>query len=452
MDRRGEESGARHSSIRQVALAGFVGTTMEWYDFFLYGAATALIFNQLYFPSADPLLGTLAAFSTFAVGFIARPLGGIIFGHFGDRIGRRQNLIITLALMGLASAAIGLLPTFDTIGIWAPIILVVLRILQGFAVGGEWGGAVLMTVEHSPNDSRGYYASWVQMGVPAGIVLANGLYLLFQSSLPEEAFLAWGWRVPFLLSIVLVAVGLYIRLRIEESPAFAEIHESHTETQTPVMDVIRNQPKNVLVALGSRLGDNVIFTIFEVFTLTYITEQLGLPESLALAGVLIGAGIELFTIPLFGALTDRVGRRPVFMGGLIFCVLYIFPFFWLLNTAQPLLVVLSLVVALAVGHSAMYSPEASFFAELFDTRTRYSCASIGYQIAPIVGGGIAPAICTVLLAWSGSYWPIALYMIAMGLIGIISLYFAPETYKRDLYAEARTEAAEAKKSQPASSR
>ena len=211
-------------------------------------------------------------------------MGGIIFGHFGDKIGRRQNLIITLALMGLASAAIGLLPTFDTIGIWAPIILVVLRILQGFAVGGEWGGAVLMTVEHSPDDSRGYYASWVQMGVPAGIVLANGLYLLFQSSLPEEAFLAWGWRVPFLLSIVLVAVGLYIRLRIEESPAFAEIHESHTETQTPVIDVIRNQPKNVLVALGSRLGDNVIFTIFEVFTLTYITEQLGLPESLALAG------------------------------------------------------------------------------------------------------------------------------------------------------------------------
>jgi MHS family shikimate/dehydroshikimate transporter-like MFS transporter len=451
MDRHGEESGVRHSSIRQVALAGFVGTTMEWYDFFLYGAATALIFNQLYFPSVDPLLGTLAAFSTFAVGFIARPLGGIIFGHFGDRIGRRQNLIVTLAVMGLASAAIGLLPTFDAIGIWAPIILVVLRILQGFAVGGEWGGAVLMTVEHSPDDRRGYYASWVQMGVPAGIVLANGLYLLFQSSLPEAAFLAWGWRVPFLLSIVLVAVGLYIRLRIEESPAFAEIHESHAETQTPVIDVIRNQPKNVLVALGSRLGDNVIFTIFEVFTLTYITEQVGLPESVALAGVLIGAGIELFTIPLFGTLTDRVGRRPVFMGGLIFCVLYIFPFFWLLNTAQPLLVVLSLVVALAVGHSAMYAPEASFFAELFDTRTRYSGASIGYQIAPVVGGGIAPAICTALLAWSGSYWPIALYMIAMGLIGVVSLYFAPETYKRDLYAEAQTEAAEAR-SQPAGSR
>jgi MFS transporter, MHS family, shikimate and dehydroshikimate transport protein len=449
MDRSDEGSVPQASSIRRVGLAGFVGTTMEWYDYFLYGAATALIFNQLYFPTVDPLIGTLAAFSAFAVGFVARPLGGIVFGHFGDKFGRKQNLIITLAIMGLATAAIGLLPTFETIGIWAPVLLVVLRILQGFAVGGEWGGAVLMTVEHAPDHKRGFYSSWVQMGVPAGIVLANGVFLLFETSLSEEAFLAWGWRVPFLLSIVLVAVGLYVRLRIEESPAFTQIHEHHAETQRPVMDVIRNQPRNVLISLGARLGDNVIFTIFEVFTLTYITQQVGLSESVALAGVLIGAGIELFTIPLFGALTDRIGRRPVFMGGLVFCVIYIFPFFWLLNTAQPLLVVLSLVVALAIGHSAMYAPEASFFAELFDTRTRYSGASIGYQVAPIVGGGIAPAICTALLAWSGSYWPIALYMIAMGLIGVVSVYFAPETYKRDLYEEARTEAAEG---QPAGTR
>jgi MFS transporter, MHS family, shikimate and dehydroshikimate transport protein len=449
MDRSDEGSVPQASSIRRVGLAGFVGTTMEWYDYFLYGAATALIFNQLYFPTVDPLIGTLAAFSAFAVGFVARPLGGIVFGHFGDKFGRKQNLIITLAIMGLATAAIGLLPTFETIGIWAPVLLVVLRILQGFAVGGEWGGAVLMTVEHAPDHKRGFYSSWVQMGVPAGIVLANGVFLLFETSLSEEAFLAWGWRVPFLLSIILVVVGLYVRLRIEESPAFTQIHEHHAETQRPVMDVIRNQPRNVLISLGARLGDNVIFTIFEVFTLTYITQQVGLSESVALAGVLIGAGIELFTIPLFGALTDRIGRRPVFMGGLVFCVIYIFPFFWLLNTAQPLLVVLSLVVALAIGHSAMYAPEASFFAELFDTRTRYSGASIGYQVAPIVGGGIAPAICTALLAWSGSYWPIALYMIAMGLIGVVSVYFAPETYKRDLYEEARTEAAER---QPAGTR
>src|SRR5919112_3443265 len=213
------DEGSGVSPIRRVGLAGFVGTTMEWYDYFLYGAATALIFNQLYLPKVDPLIGTLAAFSAFAVGFVARPLGGIVFGHFGDKIGRKQNLIITLAIMGLATAAIGLLPTFEALGIWAPIILVLLRVLQGFAVGGEWGGAVLMTVEHAPDHKRGFYSSWVQMGVPAGIVLANGVYLLFETSLSEEAFLAWGWRVPFLLSIVLVAVGLYVRLRIEESPA-----------------------------------------------------------------------------------------------------------------------------------------------------------------------------------------------------------------------------------------
>lgn len=439
MERSGGGSEVQTSAIRRVGVASFIGTTMEWYDFFLYLTASALIFNQLFFPSLDPLIGTIAAFGTAGVGFVARPLGGLVFGHFGDRMGRRSNLIITLSMMGVATALIGVLPTYESVGIWAPILLVTLRLIQGFAVGGEWGGAVLMTVEHSPGDRRGFYGSWVQMGVPAGLVLADVLILVLSIYLPQEQFLAWGWRVPFLASILLVGVGLFIRLRIEESPAFSQVQESNTEAQMPLIDVVRNQPKNVLVSLGARLGDNVLFYIFSVFVLTYVTQELGLPRELALYGVLIGAVIELFTIPAFGALSDRIGRRPVFIAGAAFSALFAFPYFWLLNTEQTYLVWLASVLALSIGHAAMYAPEASFLSELFDTRTRYSGASIGYQLAPIVGGGLAPTIAASLLAWTGGApWPIALYMIAMALITIVALYFAPETFELDIH-EARPE-------------
>ncbi len=420
------QDGAPVSSIRQVSVASLVGTALEWYDYFLFGTAAALIFNGLFFPEQDPLTGTLLAFATFGVGFGARPIGGLVFGHYGDKIGRKTMLVITLIIMGVATCAIGLLPTYAQIGIWAPILLVVLRLVQGFGVGGEWGGAVLMAVEHAPAGKRGYYGSWPQMGVPAGLVLSTVVFTIFQA-MPEEQFLAWGWRIPFLLSVVLVAVGLYVRLRLMESPAFQEVDDTDTEAQMPIVEVFRTYPRNILIAMGARVGDNMLFYIFSVFALTYVTEELGLPESTALIGVMIGATIEFFLIPFFGALSDRIGRRPVYMGGAIFCMLFAFPYFWLLNTEAPALIWLAISLSLFVGHAAMYAPQASFLSELFGTRVRYSGASIGYQLAPIVGGGIAPFIAVALLAWTGSYWPIAVYMIGMAAITVVSVYLATET-------------------------
>ena len=419
-------NGAQVSSIRQVSLASLVGTALEWYDYFLFGTAAALIFNELFFPAQDPLTGTLLAFATFGVGFGARPIGGLVFGHFGDKIGRKTMLVITLIIMGVATCAIGLMPTYDQIGIWAPILLVVLRLVQGFGVGGEWGGAVLMAVEHAPAGRRGYYGSWPQMGVPAGLVLSTAVFTAFQA-LPEAQFLAWGWRIPFLLSIVLIAVGLYIRLRLMESPAFQEIDDTDAEASMPIVEVFRRYPKNILIALGARVGDNTLFYIFSVFVLTYVTEELGLPESTALIGVLIGASLEFFLIPFFGSLSDRVGRRPVYMGGAIFCILFAFPYFWLMNTEVPALIWLAISLSLFVGHAAMYAPQASFLSELFGTSVRYSGASIGYQLAPIVGGGIAPFIAVALLAATGSYWPIVVYMIGMSMITVVSVFLATET-------------------------
>jgi len=426
MDRLGGEQQGGVSSVRQVAIASLVGTALEWYDYFLFGTAAALIFNELFFPAQDPLTGTLLAFAAFGVGFGARPIGGLVFGHFGDKIGRKTMLVITLMIMGVATCAIGLMPTYDQIGIWAPILLVVLRLVQGFGVGGEWGGAVLMSVEHAPAGQRGYYGSWPQMGVPAGLVLSTVVFTLFQA-MPETQFLAWGWRVPFLLSIVLVVVGLYIRLRLMESPAFQEIDDTDAEASMPIVEVFRRYPRNILIAMGARVGDNMLFYIFSVFALTYVTEELGLPESTALIGVMIGASIEFFLIPFFGALSDRVGRRPVYMGGALFCILFTFPYFWLMNTGATALIWLAISLSLFVGHAAMYAPQASFLSELFGTSVRYSGASIGYQLAPIVGGGIAPFIAVWLLSVTGSYWPIAVYMIGMALITVVSVYLATET-------------------------
>ncbi len=414
-------------SITQVAVASFIGTAIEWYDFFLYGTAAALIFNRLFFPTFDPLVGTLAAFGTYAVGFIARPLGGIIFGHYGDKLGRKSMLSLTLLLMGVATFCIGLLPTYDTLGVWASVLLILLRLLQGFGVGGEWGGAVLMAVEHAPEGQRGFYGSWPQVGVPAGLLLSTGVFSIV-SMLPEEQMLSWGWRVPFLLSILLVGVGLFIRLRIHETPAFNQVKEEGQEAHLPLLDAIRTHPWNIVLAMGARLAENGFFYVYSVFALVYVTEQLHLPRSTILNGVLLATCCELIAIPFFGALSDRVGRRPVYMLGATFSALFSFPFFWLLDTQQTELIWLSVVLGFSVGHGAMYGPQASFFSELFGARVRYSGASLGYQLASVFAGGLSPLIATALLSWSGGKpWPISLYMMGMACITLVSVYLAAET-------------------------
>jgi MHS family shikimate/dehydroshikimate transporter-like MFS transporter len=418
-------------SAAKVVLASFIGTTIEWYDFFLYGTAAALVFPQLFFPTIEPSLGTMAAFATYAVGFFARPLGGVVFGHFGDKLGRKSMLVTTLMIMGVATCLIGLLPTYAQVGALAPVLLVALRFIQGFGVGGEWGGAVLMAVEHGQAGRRGFYGSWVQAGVPVGLLLANGIFNLF-SSLPEKEFLAWGWRVPFLLGGLLLGVGMFIRLRILESPVFTQAQAAQAAPRLPLLDALRRHPRNVLIAMGARFAENAYFYIFTVFVLTYVTTKFGLAKSSVLNAVLVGSAVQLIAIPFFGALSDRVGRRPVYLGGAVFLALFAFPFFWLVDTRQPLLITVAIVVGL-IGHAAMYGPQAAFFSELFSTRVRYTGASLGYQLASPFAGGLAPLIATALLKWAnGAAWPVAVYLVGMALITLVSVGCAGETFRSEL--------------------
>lgn len=426
-----EPPAERRHRLRKVMAASVVGTSLEWYDFFLYGAAAALVFNELFFPNAEPLIGTLLAFATYAVGFVARPFGGVLFGHLGDRVGRKRVLVITLMVMGLATMAIGLLPTYGSVGIWAPILLVTLRFVQGLGLGGEWGGAVLMAMEHGKDDQRGLYASWPQVGVPAGNLLAAGVLALLAAVMSESTFTSWGWRVPFLLSGLLVLVGLWIRLTIAESPLFKEVEESGSTAKAPIVDVIRFYPREVALAVGARLGTDIAFYTFALFILTYATVELELSKSLALNAVLVGSAVQLALIPLFGSLSDRVGRRPVYLAGAVAAGVWIFAFFPLLDTKSTALIVLAAVGGL-VCHAAMYGPQAAFLAELFGTRVRYSGISLGYQVAGVLGGALAPLIAVALLAAFGTWVPIAVY-VAVGLvITIVCVVIAEETANRAL--------------------
>ena len=422
--------------IRRVVLASFIGTTIEWYDYFIYGTAAALVFNKLFFPELDAFTGTLAAFGTFAVGFFARPIGGLVFGHYGDKLGRKNMLVTTLVMMGIATFLIGVLPTHAQIGVAAPVLLVVLRFIQGFGVGGEWGGAVLMAVEHGHKGRRGFFGSCAQAGVPIGLLLATGVFTLLNSQLTDAQFLAWGWRVPFLIGILLLAVGLYIRLAILESPLFTKLQEREPERPAAIREVLTKYPRNVFIAMGARFAENASFYIFTVFIYAYTKDQLQLDRQVILNAILVASAAQFIAVPCFGALSDRVGRRPVYIFGAVFTALFAMPFFLLVKTQSPALITLAMVLAIAVGHAAMYGPQAAFFSELFGTRVRYSGVSLGYQLASPFAGGLAPIIAALLLKWSdGNPWPVAVYLVFTSLITLTAIWFAKETVNTDLSDE-----------------
>jgi metabolite-proton symporter len=407
-------------------MASLIGTTIEWYDFFLYGTAAALVFNKLFFPKSDPLTGTMLAFATYALGFVARPLGGLVFGHYGDRIGRKKLLMFSLVLMGGASMLIGLLPTYGQIGMLAPILLVVLRLAQGFAVGGEWGGAVLLVSEHGEARRRGFWTSWPQAGVAIGNLTAAAVLAVMTAVQSEADFLAWGWRVPFLLSVVLIAIGWWVRSTVAESPIFAEIEKAREIEKAPTLEAIRRRPGGLAVGAGLRVAENLCYYVITTFSISYLTTVVHASRQTALDAVLIASAVQAVAIVGFGALSDRIGRRPVYVIGAAGTGLWAFAFFRLLDTGATPLIVLALVVGL-VFHAAMYGPQAAFIAELFPTRFRYSGASLAYQGTSILAGSPAPIVAVWLLKTYGSSVPISIYVGAAGAISVAAALIAKET-------------------------
>jgi MFS family permease len=420
--------------LRRAIIASTVGTTIEWYDFFLYSTVTGLVFGQLYFPKSDSALATLQAFGIYAVGFVARPVGAAIFGHYGDRIGRKSALISTLLLMGVSTFLVAFVPPYAQIGMWGAVLLVILRFIQGVGVGGEWGGSVLMSMEWTKtNAHRGFVASWPQFGVPAGLFLANLAVLAF-SQISGAHFLVWGWRIPFLLSILLVGIGLYIRLNILETPVFSRLVAENKVEKRPILEVIKRQPQPILLSAVARMGEQAPFYIFTAFVFTYGTQILGVRRDLLLTGVLTASALSFFTIPFFGYLSDRIGRRRMYMVGAAVTGAFGFIYFALLNTASPGWIFLAVFLSL-IPHSMMYGPQAALIAESFTGRLRYSGASLGYQLASVIAGGPAPLIAAWLLARYGTGYAIAAYILLCAILSLISTARLKDYTDRDISQE-----------------
>src|SRR5215831_447092 len=420
--------------LRRAVIASTVGTAIEWYDFFLYSIVTGLIFAKLFFPNSDPLVGTLQAFLIYAVGFVARPIGAAIFGHYGDRIGRKSTLIATLLLMGLATFAVAFVPTYESIGIWGAILLTILRFIQGVGVGGEWGGSVLMSMEWTKtNAHRGFAASWPQFGVPAGLFLANLVVLAF-SQMSGDAFLSWGWRVPFALSIILIAIGLYIRLRILETPVFARLLKEQRIEKTPIVEVIRRQPREIILSALLRMGEQAPFYIFTAFVFSYGTTALKESKDFLLTAVLAASVLSFFSIPFFGHLSDRIGRKRMYLIGAAVMGVFGFVYFALLDTLSPTWIFIAIVLSL-IPHDMMYGPQAALIAEAFTGRLRYSGASLGYQLASVIAGGPAPLIAAALFAQYHSGYPIAWYIAVCAVLSLVSTAMLSDYTNKDISKE-----------------
>jgi MFS family permease len=428
-------SAPEHSAqLRKAVIASTIGTTIEWYDFFIYGTAAGLIFGKLYFPNEDPLTATLAAFGTYFIGFVGRPIGAAIFGHYGDRIGRKATLIATLLCMGIATFLIAFVPTYASIGIWGAVILTILRMIQGIGVGGEWGGSVLMSMEWARTHSqRGLVASWPQFGVPAGLFLANLSILVF-STLSGDQFATWGWRIPFALSIILVGVGLWIRLGILETPVFQELLNNNRIERAPILEVIRLQPKEIILSALVRMAEQAPFYIFTAFIFAYATGTLHMSRDLILTAVLVASCVSFITIPLSGHVSDRIGRRKTYMIGAAAVGLFGFLYFGMVDTALPVAVFIAIVLSL-IPHDIQYGPQAALIAEAFTPRLRYSGASLGYQLASLIAGGPAPLIATALFATYRSGYVIAIYIAACAVVSLIAAAFMPDYTGKDISME-----------------
>jgi metabolite-proton symporter len=410
----------------QVIFASAIGTTVEWYDFLLYGSAAGLVFGKVFFPKSDPLTGAMLSFATFGVGFLARPIGGVIFGHFGDRVGRKRILTISMLIMGFATFAIGLLPTYAQVGVLAPVLLVLLRLAQGFGLGGQWGGAILMSAEYGSARRRGLWTGFTQAGGGFGNFLATLVLAVMAATLPADQFLAWGWRIPFLLSVVLIAIGLWVRTALEETPVFEAALEGAPAHSAPVVETLKQRPRQVLIGGALKFGENISFYLMTAFGITYITEVLHLPRAAALNGVLAGSALGALTMPLWGWLSDRIGRRPVYGFGAGGLIAWAFVFFPLLETKSTALIVLAMAVGVTV-HSAMNGPQGAFIAELFPTRIRYSGASLCYQVTSIIGGSWAPIISLALFKQFHSAVPISAYLAFSCAVSLAGVLFAKET-------------------------